>query len=201
MSMSNVENVSPQVLRQVAKELLDLQKDPPEGVKIFMNEDDITDIQATVFGPEETPYAGGLFRIKLVLSKHFPSEPPKGFFLTKIFHPNIAGNGEICVNTLKKDWKPEFGIKHILLTIKCLLIVPNPESALNAEAGKLLLEQYDDYFTRAKMFTEIHAKPLRNQKDEAAVKSQDGPIAKKHAGEKNIVDKRKLDKKKSLKRL
>lgn len=46
-----MENVSPQVLRQVAKELLDLQKDPPEGVKIFMNEDDITDIQATVFGP------------------------------------------------------------------------------------------------------------------------------------------------------
>lgn len=46
-----MENVSPQVLRQVAKELLDLQKDPPEGVKIFMNEDDITDIQATVVGP------------------------------------------------------------------------------------------------------------------------------------------------------
>ena len=46
-------------------------------------------------------------------------------------------------------------------TVKCLLIVPNPESALNAEAGKLLLEQYEDYSLRAKMFTEIHAKPLR----------------------------------------
>jgi len=39
--------------------------------------------------------------------------------------------------------------------------VPNPESALNEEAGKLLLEQYDDYSTRAQMFTEIHAKPPR----------------------------------------
>ena len=48
-----------------------------------------------------------------------------------------------------------------LQTVKCLLIVPNPESALNAEAGKLLLEQYEDYSLRAKMFTEIHAKPLR----------------------------------------
>lgn len=46
-------------------------------------------------------------------------------------------------------------------TVKCLLIVPNPESALNEEAGKLLLEQYEDYSMRAKMFTEIHAKPLR----------------------------------------
>ena len=53
--------------------------------------------------------------MKLVLGKSFPSEPPKAFFLTKIFHPNVASNGEICVNTLKKDWKPELGIKHILL--------------------------------------------------------------------------------------
>ena len=41
--------------------------------------------------------------------------------------------------------------------MKCLLIVPNAESALNEEAGKLLLEHYDDYSKRAKMMTEIHA--------------------------------------------
>ena len=38
-----------------------------------------------------------------------------GFFLTKIFHPNVAHNGAICVNTLKRDWKPDHGVKHILL--------------------------------------------------------------------------------------
>lgn len=62
-----------------------------------------------------TPYAGGVFRVKLALGKDFPQAPPKAFFLTKIFHPNVAKNGEICVNTLKKDWKPDLGIKHILL--------------------------------------------------------------------------------------
>lgn len=35
--------------------------------------------------------------------------------MTKIFHPNVADNGEICVNTLKKDWKSDLGIGHILL--------------------------------------------------------------------------------------
>lgn len=52
-------------------------------------------------------------------------------------------NNEICFNFFQ--------------TIKCLLIVPNAESALNEEAGKLLLEHYDDYSQRAKMMTEIHA--------------------------------------------
>lgn len=30
---------------------------------------------------------------------------PAGYFLTKIYHPNISKAGEICVNTLKRDWK------------------------------------------------------------------------------------------------
>jgi ubiquitin-conjugating enzyme E2 S len=77
--------------------------------------------------------------------------------LTKIFHPNVAENGEICVSTLKKDWKSDVTIAQLLLTIKCLLIVPNPESALNEEAGKLLLEHYEDYAKHAALMTTIHA--------------------------------------------
>ncbi len=46
-----------------------------------------------------------------------------------------------------------------LQTIKCLFIVPNPESALDEEAGKLLLEEYDSYFKMAKLMTGIHATP------------------------------------------
>jgi len=202
-NVSNVENLSPQIIRQVAKEISTLCRNPPEGIKLFLNDQDVTDIQATIEGPCDTPYAGGLFRMKLVLGNNFPSEPPKAFFLTKIFHPNVSSSGEICVNTLKKDWKAELGLKHILLTVKCLLIVPNPESALNAEAGKLLLEQYEDYSLRAKMFTEIHAKPLRATGDNCSSedKSTDGPLAKKHAGDKKLMDKKKREKKKTLKRL
>ena len=77
--------------------------------------------------------------------------------MSKIFHPNVSSAGEICVNTLKRDWKETHGIEHILLTIKCLLIVPNPKSALNEEAGRLLLEDYDGYFKKAKLWTSIYA--------------------------------------------
>ena len=71
-----------------------------------------------------TPYAGGHFNMKLVLGKNFPQEPPKGYFLTKVFHPNVASNGEICVNTLKKDWKAELGIKHVLLVCHFKIFKP-----------------------------------------------------------------------------
>jgi ubiquitin-protein ligase len=85
-----------------------------------------------------TPYQGGVFRCRIVLQDNFPANPPKGYFLTKIFHPNVAQpSGDICVNTLKKDWNPaKWSLLNILEVIKCLLIVPFPESSLNEEAGR-----------------------------------------------------------------
>ncbi|RNA15643.1 Ubiquitin-conjugating enzyme E2 S [Brachionus plicatilis] len=155
---SNTENIPPQVIKRILKEIAEISSEPLDGIKLISNDQDVSDIQALIDGPADTPFFGGLFRVKLILSKGFPVQPPKAFFITKIFHPNVSSNGEICVNTLKKDWKPELGIKHVLLTIKCLLIVPNPESALNEEAGKLLLEEYEEYFSRAKLYTEVHAR-------------------------------------------
>ena len=80
-----------------------------------------------------------------------------GYFLTKIFHPNVSKAGEICVNVLKRDWAPEMGLRHVLVIVRCLLIEPFPESALNEEAGKLLLEDYGDFAKHARLMTSIHA--------------------------------------------
>ncbi len=105
-------------------------------------------------------------------------------------------------------------------TIKCLLIYPNPESALNEEAGKMLLEQYDDYSSRAQMMTDIHAKPLRSSATayDTVLNRMEGvasiggvageavqviPDRKKTADKTTVGvnDKKKKDKKKALKRL
>lgn len=88
-----------------------------------------------------------------------------GYFMTKIFHPNVAvPSGEICVNTLKKDWNPSgWSLSHIFEVIKCLLIVPFPESSLNEEAGRQFMENYDEFFRNAKVYTQVHAKPSQAQ--------------------------------------
>ncbi|KAF8947042.1 hypothetical protein BGZ47_010480 [Haplosporangium gracile] len=146
----------PAALRKIAREVHAMVNDPPEGIRMILAED-ISDIQAWIQGPEGTPYAGGYFRLRVQLNADFPNSPPKCFFVTKIFHPNVSKQGEVCVSTLKKDWKKTLGLKHILLVVKCLLIYPNPESALNEEAGRLLLERYDDYARHAVLMTGIHA--------------------------------------------
>lgn len=152
-------SVSPAVLRRLMRELSELQTNPPEGVRVVTSEDNLLDVTGIIEGPEGTPYEGGYFRVKFAFTEEFPAAPPRCRLMTKIFHPNVSSSGEICVNTLKKDWKSSYGIGHILVTVKCLLIYPNPESALDEEAGKLLLENYDSYCERAKLITSVHATP------------------------------------------
>ncbi|KAJ4883466.1 Ubiquitin-conjugating enzyme E2 22 [Raphanus sativus] len=157
--MASNENLPPNVIKQLAKELKSLDESPPDGIKVLVNDEDFSQISADIEGPVGTPYENGLFRMKLALSHDFPHSPPKGYFMTKIFHPNVASNGEICVNTLKKDWNPSLGLRHVLSVVRCLLIEPFPESALNEQAGKMLLENYEEYARHARLYTGIHAKP------------------------------------------
>ncbi|XP_058078440.1 ubiquitin-conjugating enzyme E2 22-like isoform X2 [Magnolia sinica] len=170
--MATNENLPPNVVKQLAKELKNLDETPPEGIKVCINDDDFSTIFAYIEGPAGTPYENGVFRMKLLLLHDFPQSPPKGYFLTKIFHPNIATNGEICVNTLKKDWNPSLGLRHVLLVVRCLLIEPFPESALNEQAGKMLLENYEEYAKHARLYTGIHAlKPKAKSKTGAISES------------------------------
>jgi ubiquitin-conjugating enzyme E2 S len=164
--------------------------------------------------------------MKLVLTEGFPQSPPKGelffnsstlelsltvlhlslssgYFLTKIYHPNISANGDICVNTLKRDWNADVGITHVLQVIRCLLIVPFPESSLNDEAGKLFMDSYDEYAQRARLMTSVHAMKSAtksDQENDASIQAGgDGPGTPK--GVLKEQQKKKMKKKKSLKRL
>ncbi|KAJ1635461.1 ubiquitin-conjugating enzyme E2 S-like protein [Pavlovales sp. CCMP2436] len=200
------ENIAPAVVMRVAKELRALQLTPPDGIKVHLNEESITDIRIDINGPIGTPFEGGMWSVKLVLPPDFPASPPKGYFLTKIFHPNISKAGEICVNTLKRDWKEDISLGHIMQVIRCLLINPFPESALNEDAAKLFMEEYSEYAKQARLMCDIHARPklvvrLNGNAQADGSSSTDGGMQKKARGDAALIDKKKLEKKKSLKRL
>ena len=160
-----------QITARVSREIVQLATAPPEGIAFLPGDDDrVSEVNVSVLGPAATPYDGGRFQLRLVLGPDFPQEPPRAFFLTKIFHPNVAAkDGAVCVNTLKRDWDEATPLAHILQAIRCLLIVPFPESSLNDEAGKLLLESYDDYAERARVWTRVHARaPASSDRTAAA---------------------------------
>lgn len=186
--LSSTHNLHPHVFKRVAKEMRTLVNEPIEGIKLRHEEEEsLANIHAEIRGPEGTPYEGGTFRVRLDLGATFPQQPPKAYFLTPIFHPNVdIAKGEICVNTLKKDWSSDHKLKHVLIVIRCLLIHPNPDSALNEEAGRLLQESYKEFYSRAALYTQIHAKKkeltaqkenLQNLSDPITIKSSSRSIS------------------------
>mmetsp|Transcript_91481 Transcript_91481/g.136966 ORF Transcript_91481/g.136966 Transcript_91481/m.136966 type:complete len:268 (+) Transcript_91481:61-864(+) len=180
-SSSSIENLPPRTISRVAREVRDLIKNPPEGVRLVVDNEtglpaNLGEIMAELEGPQGTPYEAKFFRLKLVLGPDFPASPPRGFFLTKIYHPNVdMSTGAICVNTLKKDWSSETTFAHVLSVIRCLLIVPFPESSLNDEAGKLFMESYDEYSKRAHLMADVHGRPCSSaaESDEKRRKTDD----------------------------
>jgi ubiquitin-protein ligase len=59
--------------------------------------DDINHWHGTIFGPKDSFYEGGTFKIDIIFPEKYPFESPKMRFLTRIWHPNInSQTGEIC---------------------------------------------------------------------------------------------------------
>lgn len=124
-------------LKRINKELSDLGKDPPANCSAGPVNDDLFHWQATLMGPADSPYAGGVFFLDIHFPADYPFKPPKVHFTTRIYHPNINSNGGICLDILKDQWSPALTTSKVLLSICSLLTDPNPDDPLVPEVASL----------------------------------------------------------------
>ncbi|XP_052074147.1 ubiquitin-conjugating enzyme E2 D2B-like [Mytilus californianus] len=124
---------------RLEKELLEISKDPPPGCSAGPLDDNIFIWEAMIAGPyddEKSPYAGGVFFLRLTIPNNYPWQPPMVKFLTDIYHPNVKQSSrDLCLNILSSGWSPDLTISKLLLCIKALLDSPDPNG------GKLSLSE------------------------------------------------------------
>ncbi|XP_071178281.1 ubiquitin-conjugating enzyme E2 D3-like [Mytilus edulis] len=125
--------------KRLNKELKELAGNPSPGCSAGPINDDMFNWEGRIQGPDGTPYAGGLFYLRLTIPSDYPLKPPKVKFTTKIYHPNISGSsGEISLGVLKEKWAPSLDIRKVLLNIILLLSCPDPDDPLDTDAAKTL---------------------------------------------------------------
>ncbi|CAG9317518.1 unnamed protein product [Blepharisma stoltei] len=91
-------------------------------------------------GPEDTAFEGGVFEFVIKFPKKYPSKPPKVFFQTPIFHPNIhPDSGRVCHAFLNHMWNPNCHSKVIIDYLIELLNRPDPENGFMGEATDVCL--------------------------------------------------------------
>ncbi|KAH8518343.1 hypothetical protein H0E87_000262 [Populus deltoides] len=119
--------------------------------------DDMFHWQATIMGPADSPFAGGVFLVSIHFPPDYPFKPPKVSFRTKVFHPNINSNGSICLDILKEQWSPALTISKVLLSICSLLTDPNPDDPLVPEIAHMYKTDRFKYETTARSWTQKYA--------------------------------------------
>ena len=144
-------------LKRINKEIEELKKDPPTNCSAGPLDDKLVDWEATIIGPSESPYAGGIFKLTIHFGEKYPFKPPKIKFITPIYHPNVDGNGNICLDILKTNWSPALTISKVLLSLISLLDDPNPDDPLVAQIGKLYKTDREKFNQIAREYTEKHA--------------------------------------------
>ncbi|CAL8092825.1 unnamed protein product [Calicophoron daubneyi] len=138
-------------IKALQKELMELNAAPVEGFKV--NASGVENMfiwDVAIFGPPMTLYEGGYFKARLFFPNDYPYSPPSIQFLSKMFHPNIYENGEVCISILhspgedpqsgelaSERWNPTQNVRTILLSVISLLNEPNIHSAAYVEASVL----------------------------------------------------------------
>ncbi|KAL0222414.1 hypothetical protein RCL1_002268 [Eukaryota sp. TZLM3-RCL] len=145
-------------LRRITKELQDLRVNPIDYCSCGpISNSDLSKWRGTIMGPPDTPYEGGIFNVNITFPSDYPFKPPKVSFATKIYHPNIDGNGNICLDILKDQWSPSLTIGRVLLSICSLLNDPNPASPLAPEVARVLVKDPIQYANTAREWTRRYA--------------------------------------------
>lgn len=143
--------------KRLQKELANLQREPPENCSAGMCGDDLFEWRATIIGPPDSPYSGGVFNLSIEFAEKYPFKPPRIRFITRIYHPNISPDGSICLDILKDQWSPALSISKVLLSICSLLDDPNPDDPLVPEIAKQYRKNKEDYNNTARQWTEMYA--------------------------------------------
>jgi len=145
-------------LKRIQKELADLQRDPPANCSAGANDDsDLFNWTASIMGPDDSSYTGGVFFLNIQFPNDYPFKPPKVNFTTRIYHPNINSNGAICLDILKDQWSPALTISKVLLSISSLLTDPNPDDPLVPEIAHVYKTDRTRYDNTAREWTNRYA--------------------------------------------
>jgi ubiquitin-conjugating enzyme E2 A len=159
--------------RRLMRDFKRLQDDPPVGVSGAPTDNNIMLWNAVIFGPHDTPFEDGTFKLTLVFTEEYPNKPPIVRFVSKMFHPNVYADGGICLDILQNRWSPTYDVSAILTSIQSLLHDPNPNSPANNEAAQLFRENKREYEKRVQQI--VQESWLDDSDEEAEQNKTDAP--------------------------
>jgi ubiquitin-protein ligase len=149
---------SSMTLKRLQREYKEMQKSNNDMCKASpTNETDLYHWTAVIFGPKETPFENGIFKLNISFPSNYPISPPDVRFETKMIHPNIYDSGKICLDILQDRWSAILTIQNVLISICSLLTDPNENSPANSSAAELYKRNKNAYHDKVREHVKLYA--------------------------------------------
>ena len=123
--------IEPEQRIQKELEYFKLNKDPSRPFDLAGNS--MNDLTGKILGPAGTPYEGGKYQIRFLIPDNYPFSPPKVYFTTKIWHPNVSTvNGVVCMNILNNGWTTSTTLGIVMFSLRALMSAPETDKLRDA---------------------------------------------------------------------
>lgn len=142
---------------RLQQELKLLRTDPPEGIGAVPLDHLCCHWQASITGPQDSPYEGGQFLLFVQIPSNYPMKPPLVKFITKIFHPNVSRHGDIGIDSIQHNWSLALTISKVLISIQSLLTDPYCHVCMEPDVGRLYQEDRPSFERTARLWTTRYA--------------------------------------------
>jgi ubiquitin-conjugating enzyme E2 H len=126
------------------------------------------DFYVKFYGPKNSPYEGGVWKVHVTLPQNYPYSSPSIGFTNHIYHPNVDfASGSVCLDVINQTWSPMYNLVNVFNTfLPQLLLYPNPSDPLNGEAAAMMNKNKDEYIKKVQELVKKYA-------SDAKVKGED----------------------------
>ncbi|XP_074660957.1 NEDD8-conjugating enzyme UBE2F-like [Tubulanus polymorphus] len=151
--------------RLLPKEVMEMEQTLPKTcMPEFADPDKMYMFTLTV-SPDEGFWANGYFIFDIHVPEDYNFVPPKVKCLTRIWHPNISEDGEVCLSLLRENsldslgWAPTRKLKDVVWGLNSLFTdLLNFDDPLNVEAADHYKNNKDSFRLKVRDYIQQYAK-------------------------------------------
>ena len=149
-----------QTMKYLRNEFNALQNNPILSLGVTVGLPDPSNIfkwRISLLGPQDTPYAGGMFFLTADFPDNYPIGKPEVKFINKIYHLNVSPfDGHVCISTLNR-WKPRTPFYDIMTSIFALFYNQNPADPYSSDMAEEFKNNKAEFDKKAREWTQQYA--------------------------------------------